>query len=81
MKRRILVLSVLVLSLFALDQPSSVASSTTGFDCNWTCAQNGQACHQRCDEEYAASPYPNPRWLMDCHDGCFWLEETCVWDC
>lgn len=77
MKRRIIILSVLVLSLFTFTQSNSEASS---YSC-WECAANGEACIRGCDDEYATFPSPNPRWLMQCYDFCRWQEETCNWNC
>ena len=88
MKRRIIVLCVMVLSVFALTQSNSVARSASNSDsiatsdsCEWECTVNAEACYRQCDMEYEGSPTPNPWWLMQCYDFCRWQEETCYWTC
>jgi hypothetical protein len=68
MKRRIIVLSVLVLSLFTLTQPNTVASSHSG--CNW-CYIQADLCYQACDQGSLGG-------RAACYNDCMWQQEGCT---
>ena len=77
MKRRIIILSVLLLSLFVVTQPNSVVTLASG--CLYMCQVEADICYQRCDEEFAS--HGNFGAWSQCSDGCFWQHETCTWTC
>ncbi len=71
MKRRIIVLSVLLLSVFALAQPNRVASSAS--DCDW-CYIQADLCYQACDQN-------PPGGRAACYYNCMMEQNACTANC
>ena len=78
MKRRIAVLSVLLLSVFALLAPNSVNSEHPG-----TCGAVGciECCYMRADLCYQACDQNPPGGRAVCYNNCMWEQEICSWSC